>query len=100
MLKKATVAAVLLLVLALGLRTGVRRLTRDGSGFWPMLVSSAPNYDALEADRARQRENAPLPAAGNPAAASASGGPVVAPSAAAESSADGRAEARPARTTD
>jgi outer membrane protein assembly factor BamB len=39
---------------------GVLRFTLAGSGWRPML-SSAPDYDALEADRARQRELPPLP---------------------------------------
>ena len=35
------------------------RIALDGSGMFPRFVSSAPDYDALEADRARQREAAP-----------------------------------------
>ncbi len=37
------------------------RLTTDGSGAWPRFVSRAPDYDALEADRARQRAEGPPP---------------------------------------
>ena len=35
------------------------RIALDGSGMFPRFVSSAPDYDALEADRARQRAAAP-----------------------------------------
>ena len=31
------------------------RVTLDGSGMWPRFLSTAPDYDALEADRAEQR---------------------------------------------
>jgi outer membrane protein assembly factor BamB len=37
------------------------RLALDGSGTRPRFVSTSPDYDALEADRARQRERIPPP---------------------------------------
>src|SRR5439155_26923018 len=72
MLKKATLAALVILVLAVGARAALRLLTRDGSGIWPMIVSSSPDYDALEAHRARQRESGPPPAPETAPAAGAS----------------------------
>jgi outer membrane protein assembly factor BamB len=51
-----------------GLRIGV-----DGSGYMPRFISGGPDYDALEADRARQRSLPPLPTP--PAAATVSPGP-------------------------
>jgi outer membrane protein assembly factor BamB len=43
------------------------RVTLDGSGMWPRFVSTSPDYDALEADRARQRsEVAAAPTAAVP----------------------------------
>lgn len=56
MRKKAAVAALALVVVAFGLyRFGGVRIAMDGSGAWPRFLSTRPNYDALEADRARQR---------------------------------------------
>jgi outer membrane protein assembly factor BamB len=68
------------------------RVTVDGSGMWPRFVSSVPDYDALEADRAQQRAAGPPPMssvavrndgaadprAADPAAASAAGSPSAA----------------------
>lgn len=59
MLKKTVVVAALVVVAAgaayqiLGLR-----FAADGTGWWPRFWSRKPDYDALEADRARQRESA------------------------------------------
>lgn len=58
--------------------TGVLRFTLDGSGWWPLL-SSGPDFDALEADRARQRALPPLPSP-DPSA-EASRGALVTPAA-------------------
>ncbi len=50
-----------------GLRVGV-----DGSGYRPRFISRTPDYDALEADRARQRNLPPRPASAPEPAASVS----------------------------
>jgi outer membrane protein assembly factor BamB len=50
----ALVIAVAAVLYQSGLRIGV-----DGSGLVPRFVSSAPDFDALEADRARQRAASP-----------------------------------------
>lgn len=60
MLRKAALAVALVAVAAAGLYVAGFRLALDGSGMVPRFVSSGPDYDALEADRARQRERAPL----------------------------------------
>jgi outer membrane protein assembly factor BamB len=52
-------ACVLLAAGALYQFAGVR-VALDGSGMWPRFISSTPDFDALEADRARQREVAPV----------------------------------------
>jgi outer membrane protein assembly factor BamB len=67
-LKKIAIAFVLILAVAAGLYLAGFRVATDGSGLMPRFVSAAPDYDALEADRARQRALAP---AGNGADASA-----------------------------
>jgi outer membrane protein assembly factor BamB len=71
MLKNAARAGLLVIVAAgaLYLFTDVR-VTVDGSGVWPRIESSAPDYDRLEADRARQRERLVPPADGPGVAAS------------------------------
>lgn len=57
MVKKVAVVVLAVAVLALLVyRVGGRRISRDGSGIWPRLFSSAPDYDELEAHRARQRQ--------------------------------------------
>lgn len=43
------------------------RMGFDGSGYMPRFVAASPDYDALEADRARQRAAAPAPVAAAPA---------------------------------
>ena len=61
MLKKIALAAVLLGIVAAALyQFAGLRIALDGSGAWPRFVMRTPDYDALEADRARQRER-PLP---------------------------------------
>lgn len=50
----AVVGVVLYQVVGLRVRT-------DGSGMWPRYLSTGPDYDALEADRARQRGQVPPP---------------------------------------
>jgi outer membrane protein assembly factor BamB len=65
--RKAVVIGLAGLVVAFGLyRLSGRWISRDGSGMWPRLFSSAPDYDALEADRARQKAN-PVSAVAPPA---------------------------------
>ena len=56
MVKKAALFALAVAIGAAGCpRIGGRRIACDGSA-WPRLFSSEANYDALEADRARQRQ--------------------------------------------
>src|SRR4029450_5643868 len=60
MLKKLPLAAVLLIVAAVVVfRFAGVRFAVDGSGMMPRFWSRAPNYDVLEADRSRQREQLP-----------------------------------------
>jgi len=79
MFKKAVLFIVALLaigvVAAAGLHLAGYRVALDGSGMRPRFVSRGPDYDAIEANRARQRERAaaqtaaPIPAPQTPAAA-------------------------------
>ncbi|OFW26019.1 MAG: hypothetical protein A3H97_11340 [Acidobacteria bacterium RIFCSPLOWO2_02_FULL_65_29] len=79
MVKKVAFAA---MAVAIGVATALVglymagfRLAPDGSGVIPRFLSSAPDYDALEADRARQRRQ-PMPTAAPSAPAPPSRGPV------------------------
>ena len=55
MLRMLSIAVVGLVILAAGLYSSGYRLERDGSGKLPRFVTK-PDYDTLEADRARQRQ--------------------------------------------
>jgi len=69
MLKKVSFVAVCLVIVAASLyRFGGWRLRLDGSGVWPRFLMRVSDDEALEADRARQRDR-PLPptAAASPA---------------------------------
>jgi outer membrane protein assembly factor BamB len=85
MRKKAALAGGVVIAATVGICwwTGVRP-TLDGSGLWPRFLSRAPDYDALEADRARQRDRLPeTPEGGeSPATAPAGPAPAAAPAAA------------------
>ncbi|HVH25422.1 MAG TPA: PQQ-binding-like beta-propeller repeat protein [Vicinamibacterales bacterium] len=60
MRKKSAVVVLAIALAAAGLyRFGGLSLARDGSGMWVRFFSSSANYDALEEDRARQRQLAP-----------------------------------------
>ena len=76
MAKTATVLLGAAAVGAVGLYLVGPPISRSGSGIWPTFVSSEPNYDALEAHRARQRAEAPPVSAPSPAAAPINAGPV------------------------
>lgn len=81
MLKKVGIIAALIAITAWGpYQFAGWRVTLDGSGTWPRFVSREPDYDLLEADRARQREH-PLP---TPAVSADSPQPRVAPATATE----------------
>jgi outer membrane protein assembly factor BamB len=54
----ALLLAALLLIAAALYQFGGVRVILDGGGVWPRFVSGRPDYDALEADRARQRADA------------------------------------------
>lgn len=59
-LKKAAIVVALIGIVAAGLyEFAGLRIASDGSGMWPRFVSRTPDFDALEADRARQRERPP-----------------------------------------
>ena len=63
MSKKVMIAVVLVAATAAALyQFAGFRVQFDGSGRMPRFVTMAPDYDALEADRARQREESPSPA--------------------------------------
>ena len=58
LLKKAAIVVALIGIAVAGLyQFAGLRIAVDGSGMWPRFVSHSPDYDALEADRARQREH-------------------------------------------
>jgi outer membrane protein assembly factor BamB len=86
MVKTIGIAAVLCTIAAALLYqfAGVR-VALDGSGRWPRFVTRLPDYDALEADRANQRERLPAAAAEASTAptTAATSAPAEAPSAAA-----------------
>lgn len=63
MVRKTAFALALAVIVAAGLYVAGFRLALDGSGMVPRFVSTTPDYDELEADRARQRERPPLVAA-------------------------------------
>ena len=63
MLRKASLALAFVVVVAAALYQYGLRVGVDGSGIMPRFVSSAPDYEALEADRARQRASALPPVA-------------------------------------
>jgi outer membrane protein assembly factor BamB len=63
MVRKAAFALGFALIVAAGMYLAGFRLALDGSGMVPRFVSTTPDYDELEADRARQRELPPLGAA-------------------------------------
>jgi outer membrane protein assembly factor BamB len=60
----ATVAVIAAAVVSF--RAAGFRVALDGTGYWPRFVSKAPDYDALEADRARQRVRSAASAASSP----------------------------------
>lgn len=65
---------------AVGLYVVGSFVSRDGSGVWPRLLRSDPNYEALEAHRARQRAEAfPSPTTAAEAPAASSSVPSLAP---------------------
>ena len=77
MVKRIALGAVLLIVAAFAVfRVAGVRFAVDGSGMMPRFWSRVPNYDALEADRARQRVQTPPPA---PAAAESVASPSTPP---------------------
>jgi outer membrane protein assembly factor BamB len=62
MLRKLMIVVVVVAAAAGGLYwLGGLRVSMDGSGMIPRFVSTRPDFDALEADRARQRELPPIP---------------------------------------
>jgi outer membrane protein assembly factor BamB len=54
-LRKVSLLVVLVVAVAAALYQYGLRVGVDGSGWLPRFISTAPDYDALEADRARQR---------------------------------------------
>ena len=89
MLKWAALVAFGITIGAAGLyQFGRLRIALDGSGRWP-LFSREANYDALEADRARQHQQAPSPGSGSTIGASNQPHRSAEPTAVAEAVADG-----------
>jgi outer membrane protein assembly factor BamB len=81
MVKRVALAAVLVIVAAIVVfRVAGVRFAVDGSGMMPRFWSRVPNYDALEADRARQRVQPPPAAAESVASPSTPPPPDAAPS--------------------
>jgi outer membrane protein assembly factor BamB len=86
MVKKVAAFVAMLVLVGAGLYLGGVRVGLDG-GSMPRFVSRTPDFDALEADRARQRAEAPAPESHRspaspitPAAAPTSSGEAPAPS--------------------
>jgi outer membrane protein assembly factor BamB len=61
MVRRVAIAVVVIAAIVGALYAAGFRIALDGSGIFPRFMSAAPDYDALEADRARQRV-APPPA--------------------------------------
>jgi len=79
MARKVAIAIVFVLAVAAALyQFAGMRIAFDGSGMWPRFVSLAPDFDALEADRARQRQQA-LPASAESPPATLPGAAPAAP---------------------
>jgi outer membrane protein assembly factor BamB len=75
MKKAAAVIAVIAIAAGVARMAGLR-VALDGSGLWPRFIAKAPDYDALETDRARQRER---PAPSRPPAPSEASPPTLPP---------------------
>jgi outer membrane protein assembly factor BamB len=56
MKKAAFVIVAIAIAAGVAFRMAGLRIALDGSGLWPRFFATTPDYDALEADRARQRE--------------------------------------------
>jgi outer membrane protein assembly factor BamB len=68
-LRKAAIVLAIVAAIAVALYALGFRIALDGSGTIPRFVSSGPDYDALEADRARQRAATPPRSAADDVAA-------------------------------
>src|SRR5262245_49217348 len=86
MAKKVAALLAMLVLIGAGLYLAGVGVGLDGSGSIPRFISRAPDFDALEADRARQRAAAPSPGTDVPpastitAAAAPTSSPATAPS--------------------
>ena len=85
MLRKAAIGFAIVAAIAVALYAFGVRIALDGSGTIPRFVSSGPDYDALEADRARQRAAVPPPSAPKSVPAPSVPPPSAAPAASGES---------------
>ena len=61
MARKVAISIVVIAAVVGALYVAGFRIALDGSGMFPRFMSAAPDYDALEADRARQRAAPPAP---------------------------------------
>jgi outer membrane protein assembly factor BamB len=91
MVRKIAIAAVVVLLIVVGMYSAGYRLGLDGSGLVPRFLSTTPDFDALEADRAHQRRLPPLP----PPVESTASSPVVAVPSGESSSAGAPSPIRP-----
>jgi outer membrane protein assembly factor BamB len=89
--RSAAIVLAALMVIAAGLYLAGFRVATDGSGMMPRFVSTTPDFDALEADRARQRAAPPPAAAPVP---SPSAAPIADPPPNSESDSESRVEPR------
>ena len=81
------IAVIVIALIAGALYVAGFRIALDGSGMFPRFMSAAPDYDALDANRARQRaEPVPSPAAEGRAAIQSAPTPPVVPESSGESS--------------
>jgi len=96
MARKAAIAIVAIAAIVGALYVAGFRVALDGSGTVPRFMSAAPDYDALEADRARQRAVAAPPVPPERGAPVESASPTASPVAAPESSSESIASAEPA----
>jgi outer membrane protein assembly factor BamB len=87
MARKVAITVVVIAAIVGALYVAGFRIALDGSGMFPRFMSAAPDYDALEANRARQRaEPAPPPAVEGRAAIESAPTPPAVPELPGESS--------------
>lgn len=96
MLRRTAIVLAIVAAIAAALYAFGVRIALDGSGTIPRFVSSGPDYDALEADRARQRVGTPPQSAPAEGPVQSAASPGASPPLAAEASGESIRESAPA----